>query len=106
MLIVALAKKSSLHRQVVFALIHGLIAPVPWLSTWFMLSFFKPSVLPEQAPVLYFERPPDPSRVLHGVSDKFALLAQLEVNVFLVVLALDVRHVYGDEYVGLVALET
>lgn len=59
----------------------------------------------EQTPVVYPERLPDLSGVLDGVANEPALLAQLEVDVVLVVLTLDVRHVDGDEDVRRLLLQ-
>lgn len=59
----------------------------------------------EQIPILDLEALPDLGGVVDGVADEAALLPQLQVDVLLVVLALDVRHVDGDEDVGQLALE-
>lgn len=67
--------------------------------------FSKRLVLAEQSPVLYLERRPDARRVLDGVANQLALLAQLEVDVLLVVLALDVWDVDGDKDVCLLLLQ-
>lgn len=63
-------------------------------------------VLSKQAPVLDLKRRPDASRVLDGSTNQLSLTSQLEVNVLLVVLALDMRHVDGDEDVCLKLLKS
>ena len=68
-------------------------------------SFFKPLVLTKETPVLDLERRPDARRVLDSVANQLTLLAQLEVDVLLIVLALDVRDVDSDEDVRLLLLE-
>lgn len=62
--------------------------------------------LAKQSPVLDLEALPDPSRELHGVTNELALLSELEIDIILVVLALDVRHIDGDKDVGVEFLET
>lgn len=71
----------------------------------FLPAETSPLDLPEQRPVLNLEALPDARGVVDGVADELSLLAELEVDVLLVVLALDVGHVDGDEDVGRVALE-
>jgi hypothetical protein len=59
----------------------------------------------EQAPVLDLESLPDDSGVVDGVLNQLSLLADLQVDVLLVVLALDVRHVDGDQDVRVLGLQ-
>lgn len=54
----------------------------------------------EQLPVLHLKGGPYLGGVLDRVADQLALLPEREVDLLLVVLALDVRHVDGDEDVG------
>lgn len=55
------------------------------------LNFIK------QAPVLNLEGFPDPRRKLDCVANQPALLAEFQVDVVLIVLALDVGHVDGNQ---------
>lgn len=43
--------------------------------------------------------------MFNGITNELSLLAKLKINLLLIVLALDVRHVDGDEYISLAALE-
>lgn len=62
---------------------------------------FSTSSLAEQTPVLNLERGPDARRILDSIADELALTTELKVNVFFVVLSLDMGHVDGDEDVSL-----
>lgn len=55
----------------------------------------------KQAPVLDLKRRPDTGRILNGIANELSLTSELEIDIVLVVLALDVGHVDGDEDVGL-----
>lgn len=55
----------------------------------------------KQAPVLDLKRRPDAGRILNGIANELSLTSELEIDIVLVVLALDVGHVDGDEDVGL-----
>lgn len=72
-------------------------------NSQFPISYSR---LAKQTPILNLERRPDAGRVLDGVADELALAAELQVDLVLVVLALDVGHVDGDEDVRLLLLES
>lgn len=61
--------------------------------------------LAKKPPVLDDKSFPDASCNLNSVSDKLALLAQLQVNLLGVVLSSDVRHVDGDENICVLLFE-
>lgn len=65
----------------------------------------SPSNLVEEIPVPNLECLPYFRRIVDGVSYQLALLTQLEIDLLLVVLAFDMRHVYGDEDVCRLLLE-
>ena len=59
----------------------------------------------EQSPVLNFQGLPDVGSVIDSIANELSLFAQLEIDIFLVVFALDVGHVDGDEDICLVLFE-
>lgn len=59
----------------------------------------------EQPPVLDGKRLPYARGIVDCVPDELPLLPELQVDVVLVVLAVDMRHVDSDEDVGLLLLE-
>jgi len=58
------------------------------------------SHLVEEVPVLDYEGLPYPRGIFDGVSDKPTLFSQLKIDIFLVIFALDVRDIDGDEDIG------
>lgn len=77
-----------------------------FVASVFRVRLYLPKLnLLKQPPVLDGEGLPYARGVVDGVSDQLALLPELQVDVVLVVLAADVRHVDGDEEVGLLVLE-
>lgn len=61
--------------------------------------------LAEKPPVLDDKSFPDASRNLNSISNKLALLAQLQINLLSVVLSPDVRHVDGDQNIRVLLFE-
>lgn len=84
-----------------------------WLVACFLLpssTFDKVQSLQilsliKQTPILDLERLPNLGRELDRITNQLALLAQFQVHVLLVVLALDVRDVDGNEYIGIFLFE-
>ena len=68
-------------------------------------TLFPSLQLIKQPPALHLKCRPDPGRVLDRIPNQLSLLAQRQVHLLLIVLALDVRHVDGDEDVALLLLE-
>ena len=60
----------------------------------------------EQTPVLNLKRVPYLGGILDSISDQLALFSQCQVHLLLVVFALDVRHVDGDQDVRLLLLQS
>lgn len=61
--------------------------------------------LAKKPPVLDDKSFPDASRNLNSISNKLALLAQLQINLLGVVLSSDVRHIDGDQNIRVLLFE-
>jgi hypothetical protein len=51
----------------------------------------------EQIPIFDLEATPNFRRILNGIPDQLSLLPERQVDLVLIILSLDVRHVDGDE---------